>query len=310
MTGFISDKDGGVWRLPPLIAWDMTHGMGLPCDCFSVVCLYSGDMAEPLRRACRFRAEENGETVFTGVIDEYEAAADAGGRRVTLHGRGLAALLMDNEAEAAEYYGAGLAFILEKHVTPFGISEVRKKDMAKAARFEVTKGMSEWRLLSEFCRFCGGTEPRFSRDGVLLIDGSRGERRELDGDLAVTSERYTDRRYGVISEALVTKRGGAAVSVKNDALLARGGSARRVVSAPRRASYDDMRYTGSWQIRESARGAEVCRITLPRPFAAFAGDRLLLRSSPLGITGEFLVAESRTVADRNGAETILKLERC
>lgn len=306
MTGYLTDSGGNTWRLPALLSWDVTHGLGEPCDCFEVRFLYAPNMADALYAAARFSAVYDGETVFSGVVDEYEIAADGTGMTVSVNGRGLAALLMDNEAEVAEYYGAGLDFILRRHVTPWGITDIRKKAMSAASVFRVQSGQSQWKVLREFCRFCGGVLPRFTRDGVLLLDGSPGEAYTLDGAASVTAQTLRDTRSGIISEALV-KNSGTSVTVENAAFKARGGSARRVVNVPKYTAYDAMRYTGAWQIQQSRREARVCSVTLPEPFAAFAGDRVTLLSSPLGITGTFEVAESRTRAGSDGATTVLKL---
>ena len=198
MTGYLSDTGGTVWRLPTLLSWDVTHGLGEPSDCFEVSFLYAPDMADALYKACRFRAEYNGKTVFTGVVDEYELTADENGMTVSING----------------------------HVTPWGITDIRKKAMDAAPVFRVTSGDSQWKILREFCRFCGNTLPRFTRDGVLLLDGSQGDAYKVDLSTAVTAQTFRDTRSGVISEVLVKNRGASAV-VENQVFKARGGCARR-----------------------------------------------------------------------------------
>ncbi|NCB51066.1 MAG: hypothetical protein EOM54_04180 [Clostridia bacterium] len=306
MTGYLSDGAGNTWRLPALLYWDVTHGLGDPCDCFEVRFLYSPDMADILCAASRFCAGYGGKTVFTGVVDEYEITEDESGMTASVNGRGLAALLMDNEAEAAEYYGAALDFIIERHVAPCGITDIRKKQMSAASVFRVTSGESEWKVLREFCRFCGGILPRFTKEGALLLDGSEGDSFRLDAS-AATALAFRGTRSGVISEVLVKTAGGTSATVENAAFKARGGSARRVVIMPRYTGYDAMRYTGAWQIKQSEREAEIMSVTVPEPFAAFAGDIVALTESPLGLTGAFTVSESRTRTNGKGAETILKL---
>ena len=311
MTGYLIGAGGAASALPPLLSWDVTHGCGEPCDCFEVTCLYSASLAEALHGACRFRGVWQGETVFLGVVDEWTAEAGEDGMLLTVSGRGLAALLMDNEADAAEYRGADLDFILKKHVLPYGITDMRVRPMGKAGLLSVASGDSQWKVLRSFCRFCGGVEPRFSRGGTLLLDGSRGETRALDASRTGALQRWSERRYGVISEAVVRNRAaGAEVTVRNETFLARGGSARRVVNVPRRTGWDAMRYTGSYQIAESERSAALLRLTLPAPFAAFAGDVIALRASAPGVSGTFAVRESRTRVSGQRAETILTLTRC
>lgn len=307
MTGYVTDAAGTVRRLPALLSWDLRHGPGNPCDAFEVRFLCGGGTEELLQGACRFSARENGETVFNGVVDEYALSSDAEGATAAVAGRGLAALLMDNEAEAAQYVGADLAFILRRHVLPWGITEIRQADMAAAGSFSVASGSSAWTVLEEFCRFCGGAAPRFNKSGVLLLDGSEGARRIFGGP-ELSALGRTVRRYGVISEVTVKNRG-AAVTVENAAFKAAGGACRRVVNVPRRTGYDAMRYTGAYQIERSMEEAESFSAAVTRPFAAFAGDTVTLRDVPAGAAGEFRVRESRTRADAHGAETVLTLVR-
>lgn len=309
MTGYIYDKAGASARLPELTAWDVTHTAQGGSDAFTVECRYDLGMADTLRAACRFKAFEGEDTVFTGVVDEWVARASGDGLTLTVRGRGLAALLMDNEAAPERYYGATLDFILSRHAAPWGVTDVRKKPMNAAASFAVESGDSQWKVLRSFCRFCGGVEPRFDRRGVLLLDGSAGEKRSFTAQTAMAEQVWTDDRYGVISDVLVRTVSGAETTVENADFKARGGLARRVVNVPRRTGYDAMRYTGSYQIAESMKEAELCTVTLPAPFAAFAGDTVAMYASPLGVTGEFTVLESRTRVNSNVAETILKLRR-
>ena len=310
MTGYIYNTAGERAPLPELTGWEVTHTADGGCDAFAVMCRYDPGMAETLRAACRFKAFEGADTVFTGVVDEWEARADGAGLTLTVRGRGLAALLLDNEAAPARYYGATLDFILERHAAPWGVTQVQKKAMSAAGEFAVESGDSQWKVLRSFCRFCGGVEPRFDRRGVLLLDGSEGEKRAFIAQTAITEQAWTEERYGVISEVLVRTAAGAETTVENGDFKARGGLARRVVNVPRRTGYDAMRYTGSYQIAQSAKEAELCTVTLPVPFAAFAGDRVAMYASPLGITGDFTVLESRCRAGDGGAETSLKLRRC
>lgn len=309
MTGYLTDCAGGVWKLPPLLSWDVRHGLGEPCDAFEISFPYKKDMLNMLYGAVRFRGEYAGDTVFTGVVDEYEIAADRSGLTVSVRGRGLAALLMDNECESAQYSGAGLEYILRRHVYPWGVTQIRKKAMPAAASFAVNAGDSQWTVLKKYCRFAGGVTPRFSRDGVLLINGEKGESRAIDSRTAVSSSVLRDERYGVISQALVkNKSRGTSETVTNASYAKRGAKCRRVVSVPRKTGGDAMRYTAQYQIDESRRGKHVCEVTLPEVFAAFAGDTVALTDTVLGLYGSFTVYESRCWADQNGAGTVLTLE--
>lgn len=309
MTGYLEDYNGNVYKLPQLTGWELSYGMGEPCDAFEVEFLYEPSMREMLHAAVRFRAEHEGETVFYGVVDEFEAVAGPDGRKVSVRGRSMAALLLDNEAEAAEYYGATLRFILEKHVIPYGVDRIEYGGGIKAADFTVASGASQWGVLRDFCRYCGGTQPRFSRDGRLLLTGEEGARREINCPVATWEQTWKETRYGVVSSVLVKNRAlGLNTLVENSDFIRRGGSCRRVVNVPRKKLYDAMRYTGEYQIAESEKGSVCCTLLLPYAFAAFPADIVELEWSPLEVHGEMKVTQAVCRTSDGRVETLLTLE--
>lgn len=89
--------------------------------------------AGALAEAVRFAAEEDGERVFTGVVDEVCCGWDEDGARLSVSGRSMAALLLDNEALGCDYQTATLADILRDHVTPYGIQVGRTDRLPRGA---------------------------------------------------------------------------------------------------------------------------------------------------------------------------------
>ncbi|HHU21915.1 MAG TPA: hypothetical protein GXZ52_00620 [Clostridiales bacterium] len=310
MTGYVSDCENNVYKLPALLDWELCYGWGEPCDAFRVVFLYEPEQLDMLSRSVRFWAEHEGERVFYGVVDEFEVRAGKEGMLAFLRGRGLAALLMDNEAEAAQYGWASLDFILDRHVYPWGITRVKADGFTGAAAFKVESGDSQWKVLRDYARLCCRVRPRFSKDGVLMLTREPGDIRSIDGHTAIISQMYRQRRYGVISSVLVKNRGGwASRLVENGDFLARGGNCRRVLNVPRNTGYDAMGYAGEYQIRQSELDSVLCRLTLPSLFAAFPGDVVRIKDSPLGISREFSVFESRCWANARDAGTEISLVR-
>lgn len=310
MEGRIFDAAGTAMDLPVLLRWETEHGFCSPCDCFEVEFLFEPGMLDALRAACRFSAFHDGRTVFRGVVDELTVSADGNGRTAVLRGRGLQALLLDSEAESADYYGADLDFILQRHVRALGISEIERGALAgSAAAFSVSSGESHWSVLSRFAEFCLGVRPRFSPEGVLVLDGGNGGRRlRLDGETAVSAQRFTQDRYGVLSAAVVKNRVlRSSVTVENEAFRAIGGQCVRVLNVPRHTGYDAMRHTGAYRIAKSREEFVRWRLELPGLFAAFPGDRVTAAQSPLGVTGEFLVWSSRCFADGEKSGTAVEL---
>jgi prophage tail gpP-like protein len=310
MTGTLISYTGARYEMPTLFSWDMSYGLGSPCDSFEVSFLFESGMQQALDDAVRFEAKNDGETVFTGVVDEYEMLADENGRLVSVRGRGLAALLLDNEAVAAEYYPASLRIILENHVYPWGITQVRAGNLPNVQGFSVSSGQSQWGVIENYSWFCGGIMPRVTREGVLLLNGEAGNRLELTAESAICQQSFVRKRYGIISEVLVYNKSlGITSTVENSAFKARGGRCRRVITVPQTTGYDAMRHTGSYQIERSEDEEQVMTVTVPAIFAAFPGDTVVLRDSPLGMTGEYYVIRTRCRADGDDAGTEITMRK-
>jgi hypothetical protein len=282
MTGYLTDYSGKKYTLPTLLSWSVTHGLGSPCDCYEVVCRYDPEMEPWLKKAYRFTAVHEGKTVFYGVVDETQAEIMRDGRLFSISGRGLAALLLDNEAETAQYYACSIRDILDRHVYPWGIRDVSYKSLGYLYNFDVDSGESEWSVLSRFTAFAAGITPRFTREGKLVISDAEGKSYTLDRSKAFDFIRK-ERRYGVISSVLVkNKVRGTRTVVTNDEFISRGGLCRHVLNVPRLTGYNAMRYTGAYQINESKKDSTQYIVTLPTLFAAEPNDIITVDVPEMG----------------------------
>ena len=108
LTMELTTWDGRSCRLPTLLNWSLTYTGGVPCDSMTACCPYDASMAELLPGVTRFTALRDGAVMLRGVVDAYEVSLSGQGLLVTLEGRGMAALLMDNESEALTYGTATL----------------------------------------------------------------------------------------------------------------------------------------------------------------------------------------------------------
>ena len=93
--------------------------------------------------------------MLRGVIDAYEVSLSRQGLLVEIEGRGMAALLLDNESEALSYERAPLSEILENHVAPYGI-EVERQRTVSGSGYAVASGSSQWKALQGFTNRFGG----------------------------------------------------------------------------------------------------------------------------------------------------------
>lgn len=309
MTGTLECWDGRRITLPDVTGWRMEYACGVPCDSFELECLWDPGEAGALSEAVRFTATEDGATVFTGVVDEFTCGWDQKGGRLTLSGRGMGALLLDNEALGGDYQVATLEDIIRDHVTPYGIETAERARLPAVPGFSVAAGSSEWQVLYEFCRYYGGVTPRFDRLGRLIVaPWQAGEWLRLDGDAAVTALSWRERRYGVLSEILVRDRtSGAVQQVVNRDFARRGGQCRRVLTMPGRSSYQAMRYSGDYQLQRSAEGWRRVELELPGAFRAWPGDQVELDLKQDVCRGIWRVWESVCGLNPTGTYTRLTL---
>ena len=309
MKGWLECYDGRRVELPDLLTWQLEYTSGVPCDSFALSCLWEPEKADVLADAVRFTAEQDGQTVFSGVVDETECGWDKNGGRLEVSGRGMAALLLDNEAMGCDYQVATLADILRDHVTPYGIRAARTDRLPPVPGFSVAVGSSEWQVLYQFARYYGGVTPRFDRQGRLVLSSwDNSACRVIDEKTAVTQLLWRYKRYGVLSQVLVRDRTTQAVQrVTNEDFVQRGGRRRRVLTMPGRSSYQAMRYSGKYQLEQSKAEYNQVELRIPGLFCAWPGELVELRLAQKLCSGLWRVTEMRTGVDHEGEYTRLIL---
>lgn len=306
MTGWLVFADGTRGQLPELVEWELEYACGTPCDSFRVVSLWQCGKDERLAHAVRFEAFHQQEQVFAGVVDECEVSWSEQGSRLEISGRGMAALLLDNEAVGADYAMATVQDILRDHVTPYGITVARMEKLSAVKCFRVNTGSSEWAVLYEFARYHGGVTPRFDRKGQLILGGwEDGDPRVIHDRIPVTRLCARDRRYGVISQVWVQERGKEPKmnKVVNQTFQADGGQCRRVYTMPGKSDYQVMRYQGEYQICQSRREQLELEVDVALPFCVWPGEPVRLERSGWGRNGLFRAAQVTVSMDAQGYGT-------
>lgn len=308
LTVTLDTYEGERYELPMLLEWDLIYTGSVPCDSMSVTCLYDESMAPVLPKAVRFTAVQGGGVVLHGVVDAYEISLSKQGLLVTVEGRGMAALLLDNESEAITYGRATLPDVLSHHVSPYGIST----DMPRSVTgdtYAVVSGSSQWKALQGFTHRFGGFDPYFTPSGTLVIASLWGSGNTLavNDDTPLLSMSQREQRYGVISEMLIQdKVQGISHRVMNSSFAEKGGQRRHVLYMPR-STASERRYTGEYQIEQSALEQLEISLETPFSFAAFPGDRVTLDLERLGLRGTYDVVESRSRMNSDGERTHLTI---
>ena len=309
MNAYMTDASGKEYLLPGLLAWRMEYTAGAPCDSFWLRCGWDADNKVKPGEWVGFRAEYQGERVFTGVVDECEVSVDSSGRLLEAFGRGMAALLLDNEALGEDYQSATQADILRDHVTPYGITTAPGARLPAVAQFSVATGSSEWSVVYEFARYYGGVAPRFDREGRLVLSGWDDSReRVVDDSSPLIALVRRDRRYGVLSQVLTRDRwSGAVETVDNRDFAAQGGMARRIITMPAKSSYKAMRYSGQFQLDQSAAELERMELTVGEAFCVWPGDLVTVRRSGLDWNGRYRAVKVTVGMDEGGHWTRMEL---
>lgn len=309
MTAFVMTADGKSSALPAALQWEFNYTTGVPCDSFAYRCFWDNGGDDTPKNWVRFQAVEGDDIVFSGVIDECETSISASGSLLEVSGRGMAALLLDNEALGEDYETATVNDILRDHVSKYGISVTECADLPAVSHFSVASGSSEWSVLYEFCCYYGGISPRFNQSGQLLLSEWKDDRSILIGDATpVTKLLCRDRRYGVLSEIQVRDRVRKVVeTVENDAFKSVGGRASRVMTMPGRSDYQTMRYSGGYQLKKSMQELLRLEVEIAHPFFAKPGDLVSLSRSNWGRNGLYRVLEARVGQGDKGCWTGLEL---
>ncbi len=308
MTGYVFTAQGQAVRLPPAVEWQFQYTSGVPCDSFRMRCIWTDSSARPWEWAS-FQGLEGESVKFTGVVDECETVHSAEGSYFEISGRGMAARLLDNEALSQDYEVATLADILRDHVTPYGVQVGEQTGMRAVPQFSVAAGSSEWAVLYSFARYCNGICPRFDMLGRLILAPWKNEKElRLDAGAAVTKMTCRDRRYGVLSQALVRDRYQDRIeTVDNAEFQALGGRRRQVITMPGKSQYQAMRYSGQFQLEQSAAEQLRLEVEIPKTFFAQPGDLIRLEQPNWGRNGRYRVVQAQTGQDRRGAWTCLEL---
>lgn len=309
MTAYVTDAGGRRWTLPPAAAWRLEYTAGTPCDSFWLRCPWDGSNEARPESWVGFAAEQDGERVFTGLVDECEVSVDGRGSLLEVSGRGMAARLLDNEALGQDYQTATQKDIIRDHVRPYGITVAPGARLPAVAQFSVATGSSEWSVVYEFARYYGGVAPRFDREGRLVLSGWDDSReRVVDDSSPLIALVRRDRRYGVLSQVLTRDRwSGAVETVDNRDFAAQGGMARRIITMPAKSSYKAMRYSGQFQLDQSAAELERMELTVGEAFCVWPGDLVTVRRSGLDWNGRYRAVKVTVGMDEGGHWTRMEL---
>ena len=309
MTGYVIDPQGKETMLPPLLQWSMTTTTGEAADCFSLTFVFAARWEPVLKKAVMFRAVDKEKVRFFGLVDEYEILRDQEGLLVSIHGRGMAGRLMDNQVGQKDHYWVSLGSILTEYVYPYGITNVRYDEDWWLPSYSVPYGATAWQALRGFCLWAGGVQPRFLPDGTLVLSKKEGTRRKLERPEKVISARFSCCRYGVYSQvAAKAVATGLETTVENREFQALGGMAVGRMTIPRRRSCSASKVSPGQMLADSQEDFRVLELCLGEHYAAEPGDIVSVNLGKLGITGSFRVKEAENSMSPEGRHLKLTMK--
>ena len=308
MTGILRLCSGVAVSLPPLLEWSIRQTDGDPCGSFSVCFAFEAAWLPVLKQAVGFTAEDDGRTVFTGLVDDFAVKLDRRGALAEVSGRSMAAALMDNQVRAAEFVSAQLADILRLYVKPYGITRIDAAPMGQVANFAVETGYTCWQVLTGFCRHSADIFPRFAPDGTLVLRKNTNPRRVVIEPEQVRACSYVQNRYGAAArQVMVNPRTGQQQVAENAELRRLGIQCTHVSGMTGGGKLRATWRTAAQRLADSARELRQAMVQLTGMADVSPGDAAELRLPGLGAAEELSVAAVVHCGGDTGVFTTLEL---
>lgn len=124
-------------------------------------------------------AYENGNQVFSGIVDEQRTSIGKNSMTAMLVARSKMALLLDNEAMPQTLMNPSLRLISKLYIEPFGFAPVVGSSTSVKGAFTIFKGESCWSVLDRFCRLFHGSKAFCGNDGLIYAYEPEGESLKL-----------------------------------------------------------------------------------------------------------------------------------
>ncbi len=122
-----------------------------PADSLKAVFAVSGAIPE----LYAVRVLDGSEIIFYGFVDEQTEMVADRGSLLEIKARGPESVLLDNEAMPQTYCMPTMKILYERHFKPLGFKGIEGGDKPFPGDLVISKGMSEWQVLSNFCeKFC------------------------------------------------------------------------------------------------------------------------------------------------------------
>lgn len=306
MLNFKISTGGGIINLPSPIAVTYNSELSVPADDIIIEIPYKVNCNDG-----DFLYGYNGEKlVFKGQIDEIITQKSKEKITVKITARSMAGILLDNEAEPCIYFNASSSVIFNKHLKPFGFNSYIGDDEPYFGYVRISKGMSEWQVLENYCVNKYGKNPRITGDGKVIFNGSADIKKVCFGKnekYDYTSIKSTVKRYKVISEVkLRLTQGNRYGSVIKNSVADTRLVRKRYVDA---LSGGGSIGTADRMIKNSNSNAFEMILECPYMLMCEVGSKATVNDGVLGNFDSLYIYKWRYTSNSNGEKTVITLRR-
>lgn len=190
--------------------------LDVPADSLVASFVYDAEVFELADRIKAFNGED---LIFEGQLDEIMRIRRGSGLVLKLCARSAAAALLDNEAEPLSYRDPTAYLMYEKHLKPFGFTDVKPDSIPVLGDMRIDKGMTHWQVLEMFCKSRYGSKLRISGDGRVYLKGFKSDKSVKfgEGGMKYISIKENKCRHKLLSEVKlkVSSTAGYLSSMKN-----------------------------------------------------------------------------------------------
>lgn len=303
----ITTSDSKKIELPSPVSMVYNSEYSVPADDISLSFPYIGKYAD---KADFIFAYEGDELVFKGVVDEVITLCNSGGLKTKLNARSMAGILLDNEAKPNIYTNASPEFVFKSNLNPFGFTEFEADSTPYCGSINITKGMSEWQVLENFCRNKYSSPPRVEGNGKVIFDGRLSNEKIVfsdTGEYGYSSFKKNIKKYRMVSEVkLRLEKGKGYRSIMKNEAYDSGITRRRFVDAlaDRRTAS-----TADKILDQSINSSFEITLECPYRIINVAGKRADVESSAFGNTTDLYIHSLRYTLDKNGEKTMVVLRK-
>jgi hypothetical protein len=246
-------------RLDNITSAVIEYGLDTPAGSLDLTAVT--DKIPPMMKSVRLYRD--GVKVFDGLIDRQVSSYSSKGKFLTVEARTIGGMLLDNEASPRTLWNVPMSAIYKAFAMPYGLG-FRCSGDRRLSQFTVSKGWSEWDVMTAFCSRAYDITPYVDKNNVIRVERLQNSEPIIIGD-GVNPFISFEREfvpYNVISKVVLRDENGFYdTAVHNSG--ARGIRRKRYVIPPDEYA-DDLALDPNQRITRSMLNMETVTVRLPR----------------------------------------------